>query len=934
MKQSEEAAVKYITRSDSVTKLDLSIPSLHALQRTDISTVGDLLNLSLEELLNLPYMKVKNAAEIAAALKECKLIETDDKLYGLADHEETEASPRFMDHYGNWYCDIPIEDLGLSKRPLHCLENAGILYLSNLQVLDEAALLGLPGMGSKSALEISKVLENTVLHPAQEPQESLPPENSESTSVRRRILQSIVSKLSPDVGQLYKEVTHLFAEQPLLKLPLSPESELQKALFQLPTVRSAISASVLTKLDRSPYGLALTDLQTILPECLNSLTQLSNLLADMEQEGSIIRRDDTTYERLFPSVIDYVFSLTKAQDRIVLQKRLDGKTLGEIGEEFHLSRQRVQQIVATRLKKAPKLSEDRYALVFQKYNLSESDFLLGFNVPQTTYHYLANLYKRGDQPVSALAADPDVPIEFRKAAERILTKNCVVINGERIPCLRSELGEYILRTAGVEGIVFEEFVQRYQRLLADIGQQDNPKLSITERGYANRLAASHHVLWKYGKKLRYYNIGSYDFTIFFETLDLGQYHNVEYSTLKFFRAYPELMREYDIVDEYELHNLLKKICTPEAFPDMHFRRMPNIEFGEADRDAQVRDILLAMAPVTNVSLAEAYENEYGVLAKTVLANYLKSFEPYYHAGQYSIDVPALPQIMANRLQQLLVSEFYLLSDIRKIYEEEFPKVNPNLLNPFALKSLGYRVYVNYAIADRYPSATAYFRALLTKEDSVNTRMFPKGLSNIVAYTSELYKLKVTREIVEYVPLQYVHIRRLLQAGIDKALMEDYCKKVYAAAGTAYFTIHSLRQSGFSHPLDNWKFDEWFYASVLAEDKKHFVYQRMGKNKLFRCGCTDVRLPDFLKWLLRSREVPEIGIQNLVDALADQYHLYISRYKISEVLKESDLYYDAVEQTIYANATAYLENLEGGGQTTCTNCQQSLEIPMSNVSDDR
>ncbi len=911
--------MKYITRSDSVAKLNLSTRSLHALQRTGIATIGELLNLSLEELLNLPYTGGKNAAEIAAALKECKLIETEDRLCTFASHEGEKTPLRFMDKRGNWYCDVPVEDLGLSKRPLHCLENAGILYLSKLLTLDETALLGLPGMGSKSAAEISRAVKSTALHPVQESEEPLPLKSSENTSTRQYIFQSIVHKLPLDAGQLYEKVTPLLAKQPApLQLPISPESELQKALFQLPVVRSAIGASILENLDRAPYGLALADLQTALPECLNSASQLADLLADMEREGSVVKQHGATYEKSLPSVVDYVSSLAKEQDRTVLQRRLEGKTLGEIGEECRLSRQRVQQIIATRLKKAPKLSEDRYAAVFQTYNLHEADFLLGFNVPKATYHYLANSYKRGEQPVSTLSTDPDVPAEFRRAAERILSKNCVVIDGERIPCRRSELGEYVLRTAGAGGMVFEEFVQRYQHLLERVGQQNNPKLSITERGYANHLAASHHVLWKYGQKLRYYNIESYDFTALFETLDLGQYHNAEYSTLKFFRAYPELMREYDIVDEYELHNLLKKICTPEAFPDMHFRRMPNIEFGKADRDAQVRDILLAMAPVTNVSLAEAYEREYGVLSKTVLSNYLKNFDPYYHAGQYFIDVPALPQMMANRLQQLLTSEFYLLSDIRKIYEEEFPKANPNLLNPLSLKSLGYRVYVNYAVVDRYPSATAYFRSLLTKGDSVDIRTFPKGLSNIVAYTAELYKLKASREIIEYAPLQYIHIRCLLRAGIDKALMEDYCKKVYAAAGTQYFTIHSLRQAGFSHSLDNWKFGEWFYASLLTEDKEHFACQRMGKNKLFRCGCADVRLPNFLKWLLGTQGTPTVGIQDLMNVLADQYHLYTSRYKIGEVLKESGLSCDAVSQNIYVNAIAHPKNLEDIGQTICTN----------------
>lgn len=46
--------------------------------------------------------------------------------------------------------------------------------------------------------------------------------------------------------------------------------------------------------------------------------------------------------------------------------------------------------------------------------------------------------------------------------------------------------------------------------------------------------------------------------------------------------------------------------------DISFKRMPNIEFGKADRDKQVMDLLLEMAPVTNTDLADAYEKQFGV----------------------------------------------------------------------------------------------------------------------------------------------------------------------------------------------------------------------------------------------------------------------------------------------------------------------------------
>ena len=94
--------------------------------------------------------------------------------------------------------------------------------------------------------------------------------------------------------------------------------------------------------------------------------------------------------------------------------------------------------------------------------------------------------------------------------------------------------------------------------LTELGYEKEESLKIVDRSYENRIRDDMNVLWKPKKKFRYYNISGYDFSDFLETLNLSQYKNEEYSSLKFFKMYPDLMKMYDIRDEYELHNLLKK----------------------------------------------------------------------------------------------------------------------------------------------------------------------------------------------------------------------------------------------------------------------------------------------------------------------------------------------------------------------------------------
>ena len=119
---------------------------------------------------------------------------------------------------------------------------------------------------------------------------------------------------------------------------------------------------------------------------------------------------------------------------------------------------------------------------------------------------------------------------------------------------------------------------------------------------------------------------SRDFTEFFQELALEQYHDIEYSALKFFRKHSELMKRYDICDEYGLHNLLKILCRKSGIKNIFFGRTPMIEFGKTNRDKQVVDMLMRLAPIKVQDFCDAYEAEYGVQAKTVSANFLKNID--------------------------------------------------------------------------------------------------------------------------------------------------------------------------------------------------------------------------------------------------------------------------------------------------------------------
>lgn len=154
--------------------------------------------------------------------------------------------------------------------------------------------------------------------------------------------------------------------------------------------------------------------------------------------------------------------------------------------------------------------------------------------------------------------DENIPIIIRRNFEKFIYKKYITYHKERILFGRASFTDYLIKHFANDELSYNEFKEIYYMFLNDLGYDDEESLKILDRGYENRIRDNMNVLWKPGRKFRYYNILGYDFKELLETLNLNQYKNEEYSTLKFFRMYPDLMEIYDIHDEYELHNLLKK----------------------------------------------------------------------------------------------------------------------------------------------------------------------------------------------------------------------------------------------------------------------------------------------------------------------------------------------------------------------------------------
>lgn len=896
----------YITTNDDISALPLSIRIKNCLKSANINTIGEMLSYPIQEFINIRNMGKKSFKELQEFIQaiiegrsEFILVEENDNLgIELVNFNKNNNNVTgFLDHNGVIVKDILIKNLPLSVRAINCLSNSGYVSVSQLVNVTYSELMSIKNMGKKTVEEVLEYLEQN--------------------SIRHGV--DTIQLKSVDLGNnLSKEMSLYYGEKESFwrKKILSIKSEFPEAVgetliyrtYDNYFIRGAAKAKILKIIEENGGEIFKKTLEDYLPHHLLNTTIIEELLLELEFVSAVDIRDNMI-RRQYPSIVEFVSQLEDERERKILQSRLEGITLQDIGDRYGITRERVRQITNRVLKKKPYLREDKYAYVFNNYKFSIEDFVLAFDESVETYYYLdmictKNRGKRKD--LDDILTDISVSYKLRKNAEKAIYKQYVLVDGVHVKISRPNLIKHFIKTYCKNLTEYDDFFQKYNEWLEMLDLSQNFALSIDSRTYVNMLNRSNYVLWNHGRSFRYYNISEYNFEELLATLNLESFENIEFSSMKLFREYSEIMKQYDIRDEYELHNLLKKIW-PAENKRVKFKKMPTINIDNGNPYNQVLSLLLQYAPITADDLAKYYEEEYGVKDVTVKGNYFKDFDDYYFQGVYYIDFLELPTIQYNRMKEILDRDFYTLQEIKRLYKREFPNSEESLINSYNLKMLDFRVYSGYVIKNKYASASDYFRYLLTHSDIVDANNFIKSMQGIFAYNSELYRLKSEYEIVEFAKFNYINIRRLNEVGITKEDLKNYCNDVADNYEKGeYFTVISLQNDGFTHKLDDYGFDEWFYSSVLIENKELFSYQRIGGNRLFLRGKASSNLGDMITWLLGKYK--KIDIYDLVDLLKNHYGIKTSKDKLRSIIDETELYYDSIMESVYIDYDTYFEEI--------------------------
>lgn len=603
-----------------------------------------------------------------------------------------------------------------------------------------------------------------------------------------------------------------------------------------------------------------------------------------------------------------------AKDTIIKRFGLiDGqkRTLEEIGKEYGVTRERIRQLESinlTRISRSinPKLKQiNEYLnqiltpnnncvpfeiqngflnyenIIKELLNYSKTSFYVDFNV---------GLIIKEGITLEDLLDDDSVATDLKVKIEKFVYKDYIKINNHRVKNTKNDILIYFLRTHCRKGVKFNDFQNLYMDFLISNGLSDRDDLLYFDNTLYNKLSVMDCLLLSPGKFLRYYDVELAKDLV--KKLDLSSYKDIEISCRKLYLENLDLMQEYEIENEYELHNLLKKHLHNNY---IDFSRMPIINFGTPNREKQMEDLLYQLSPIKSRDFALAYEDKYGVDTKNFIANYAKLINQYLINGYYVIHTENLDNEHLNALKNSLIEDFYWKEDLENIYISLFNDGNIKNLNAQNIKLLNYTMTSNCIYSDRFNSLADCIEHILLKSNIFNLNINNK-FRTLHTFYLVFAKLRNNLDIIEFDLDKYISFKKLESVGLNKNDLYEYQNKVINYIGDKYFTVISLKNDGLKYDkLDKLGFDEYFYSSILINNPS-IQYRKIKNTYLMKKGEEQFELSDFLIYIMGK--LRKIDIYDLCDYIKTQYGLDINRYKIVAITKECSLYYNQITEKVY------------------------------------
>ncbi len=615
---------------------------------------------------------------------------------------------------------------------------------------------------------------------------------------------------------------------------------------------------------------------------------LAGILREMMSAKMIMEKNGFVYKYKMP-FRNWLLELNE-NEKIAVSLRCTGCTLEEVGNELGVTRERARQVISKGLRKRPELFEDGYRYLFEKYSFTDKEFevLLGVNYEVINYLKLVCGKRTAFHDVQDLITDTELPQICKERAVETFKDSFLFVSGKLLPLKREAILEWVIKKYYSESdCTITELESFYYDFLEENGLQNNEKLKFpSHHAFEARVIDYPYCVLKYGKRIRYYDTDALDINSFVNMLNLERYEGLEISTLKLFVDNVDAFEDFDIRDEYELHNILRKQSTYLRKLNVTIERMPFISIGKADRFKQVKELLYQLAPISKEDLAMEYEVRYGVKKETVLANFLGEIDVYLNNGIFDVAQPELSISEFKQLEDLLVDDIYMWGEIVGLYEKTIGGRSVDAINAMTMKKLGFKVFSEYVIRDTYPSADAFFTELLTKNSQIDVSKLKPGVRSVQAFYVSLYNLRDELELIEIEKDHFVRFDYFSERVVEctKEDLRDIGKRILDSRSAEVFSVKN-NEIGESINRFAGIINNVYFLNSIIRVQEAVKTNILGEVCVVARNGRDASLLGIMLELLRSKKFYRIS--ELVDAVYDAFGVSTDKYKVVYLLSQEE-----------------------------------------------
>ncbi|MCI8487015.1 MAG: hypothetical protein HFJ20_08245 [Clostridia bacterium] len=628
------------------------------------------------------------------------------------------------------------------------------------------------------------------------------------------------------------------------------------------------------------------------------LENFEELFKELLDENKIVFENDG-YRAAYPRLKEELEKLNKDEKRYdMVMKKLSGYTLEQIGKEYSVTRERIRQIISKEFRKIQHVEEEKYKEFIENYDFKVDLFCKLFDLEEYVYYYLREKCKHGDLKPSELLDDNRLTseqIEILRKEYNIIRYNDENIVADTIPILMAYLKREDRR------VEFDELMTNYNQIITDYNLNLDLIAKEDFRNIDTRLTRTNFILDTIGKSYRYYNCNDVEEE---DILELKEMFDIEpgvYSAELFFKDNPLLMKKLDVRDEYELHNLCKKVLG-KFDEGIVYSRMPDI-FVNCDNKVEfVEEQIQELSPINIDDFVKYMYNNYGHKLNTFKAYILNNFSHYINLNMLICNTQLFDDKQFEIMKEKLTEDIYSIATIKRMLTDLFDVNDFKLLNSLNLSKLGYRLRGNYIMKDSIINLESYLRDIIMSKDYYEISIEMRKIGS--TFSSYLYKFIYDKILFKVSDEKYITIKKLNEMGIfieDINLFIEEIEKTIPEK--EYFNLYTLNTDFKNKILEN-NFPDCFYENLIMIIPKVKSFKMKNNTIFIRTNDSATREKFINSFVNKNKKY----IKEIKNEIEKKYSINVEEYYIRQFINRRKFYLDSSTDCIYESREKYEEDI--------------------------